>query len=68
MTFTYKEKVEKAIELAENLSQVEYIENRLLETKEINRRTKEGQDITKELLQKLNIKAQELIKAGEQPF
>lgn len=68
MTFTYKEKVEKAIELAENLSQVEYIENRLLETKEINRRTKEGQETTKELLQKLNIKAQELIKAGEQPF
>lgn len=68
MTLNYKEKVEKAIELAENLSQVEYIENKLLETKEINRRTKQGQETTKELLNKLNIKAQELIQAGEQPF
>lgn len=68
MTSSYKDKVIKAVEFAENLDQLQYIEDKLTVTKEINRRTKKGRELTVELKQIINDKAQLLIKNGELPF
>ena len=68
MTLIYRKKVEKAIELAETLEQIDFIEKKIKTTGQINRRTKEGRELVKELLQISWSKAQELIKKGEQPF
>lgn len=61
-------KFEKAIGLAENLEQLYYVEEKINTTSQINRRTKEGRELTQKLLNLANEKAQLLIKKGEQPF
>lgn len=68
MTLTYKEKIIKAIELAENLDQLRYIEEKIKVTPEINRRTLKGRELTEELLKLSNQKAHKLIDEGEVPF
>lgn len=50
MTLTYKEKVIKAVSLAEDFDQLDYIQDKIKSTKLINRRTKQGRDLTDELL------------------
>jgi hypothetical protein len=64
----YKEKILKALSLAENLDQIDYIEEKLKSTDEINRKTKQGRELTEELLALTNKKARELIDSGELPF
>jgi len=64
----YEEKIIKAISLAKTLKDLDYIESRLVKTDKINRRTVKGRELTRELLGKINIKARELIEAGELPF
>lgn len=68
MTLTYKEKATQAINIAEKLSELEYIEEKIQVTDRINRRTKEGRELTNELLILINQKALQLIREGEQPF
>lgn len=61
-------KFEKAIGLAESLEQLDYVEDKINTTSQINRRTKEGRKLTQKLLNLANEKAQLLIKQGSQPF
>jgi len=68
MTSTYKNKIIQAIEYAETLDDIDYIEEKLKVTPQINRRTKEGRELTDELLNKTNQKAQQLIKEGALPW
>jgi hypothetical protein len=68
MLLDYKQKVIKALELAENLNQVYFIEEKLRTTPVINRYTKQGRELTQELQDLANQKAHQLIKQGEQPF
>lgn len=58
----------KAIIKARTLSELDYIEEKLKKTSQINRRTKAGRELSKELLGKLQDKGRELINLGEQPF
>lgn len=67
MTLTLT-KFERAIDLAENLDQLDYVIEKINTTSQINRRTKEGRDLTQKLLKLANDKAQLLINQGEQPF
>lgn len=64
----YKDIVKRAIDLAENLNQIEYIEEKIKTTDKINRRTKDGREITKELMAMSWGKAKLLVDKGEQPF
>lgn len=69
MTSTYKEKIIQAIEYAETLDDIDYIEEKLKTTPQINRRTKEGRELTNELLNLTNQKARYLISSkGLLPF
>jgi len=65
----YKEKILQAIEYAETLDDIDYIEEKLKVTPQINRRTKEGRELTDELLNLTNQKARYLISSkGLLPF
>lgn len=68
MILNYKKRIIKAISLATNLDQLDYIKEKLYNTEEINRRTKQGRELTSELLILINQKAQELIDKGAVPF
>ena len=67
MTLTLT-KFKQAIDLAENLEQLDYVIEKINTTSQINRRTKEGRALTQKLLKLANDKAQLLINQGEQPF
>lgn len=67
MTLTLT-KFERAIDLAENLAQLDYVIEKINTTSQINRRTKTGRELTQKLLKLANDKAQLLINQGEQPF
>ncbi|HPV33496.1 MAG TPA: hypothetical protein PLS91_01320 [Candidatus Paceibacterota bacterium] len=67
MTLTLT-KFKQAIDLAENLAQLDYVIEKINTTSQINRRTKTGRDLTQKLLKLANDKAQLLINQGEQPF
>ena len=67
MTLTLT-KFERAIDLAENLEQLDYVIEKINTTSQINRRTKTGRELTQKLLKLANDKAQLLINQGEQPF
>ena len=67
MTLTLT-KFERAIDLAENLDQLDYVIEKINTTSQINRRTKTGRALTQKLLKLANDKAQLLINQGEQPF
>lgn len=67
MTLTLT-KFERAIDLAENLAQLDYVIEKINTTSQINRRTKTGRGLTQKLLKLANDKAQLLINQGEQPF
>lgn len=67
MTLTLT-KFERAIDLAENLEQLDYVIEKINTTSQINRRTKTGRALTQKLLKLANDKAQLLINQGEQPF
>jgi hypothetical protein len=67
MTLTLT-KFKQAIDLAENLDQLDYVIEKINTTSQINRRTKEGRELTQKLLKLANDKAQLLINQGEQPF
>lgn len=67
MTLTLT-KFKQAIDLAENLDQLDYVIEKINTTSQINRRTKTGRDLTQKLLKLANDKAQLLINQGEQPF
>jgi len=65
----YKNKILKAIEYAETLDDIDYIEAKLKVTPHINRRTNEGRKLTEELLTLTNQKARYLISSkGLLPF
>lgn len=53
MTLTYKEKFREALKSCETLEDFEYLQQKLLTTKKINRRTIKGREFTKELLNEL---------------
>lgn len=50
MTLIYKEKIIKAVSLAEDFEQIDYIQDKIKSTEQINRRTKQGRELTDELL------------------
>lgn len=62
------ENFSKAILKARTLEELDYITEKLLVTSQINRRTKVGRELSKELLAKLHAKGRLLITQGEQPF
>lgn len=62
------ENFSKAILKARTLEELDYITEKLLVTSQINRRTKAGRELSKELLAKLQEKGRELITMGETPF
>ncbi len=68
MNSTYKDKIRKAIEYAETLDDIDYIESKIKVTPQINRRTLEGRKLTDELLNLTNQKARYLIEQGAVPF
>lgn len=65
---TYSNKVEKALATCKNLKEVDEIMEAVEKTTQLNRRTKEGRELTIKLIAICNQKAQELINNGEQPF
>ena len=68
MTSTYKEKVLNAISLAQNINELDYIDEKIKTTLQINRRTVAGRELERELLNLTNQKARQLIENGEPPF
>lgn len=46
----YKSKIIKAVSLAEDFDQIDYIQGKIKSTELINRRTKQGRELTEELL------------------
>lgn len=63
-----EERFTQAILRARTLEELDYIEEKLKKTSQINRRTKAGQILTRELRSKLQDKGRELINLGEVPF
>jgi len=63
-----KGKFVKGIALAKDFEQLEYIEQKIKTTSQINRRTKVGRALTKELSDLAQEKAQTLITNGATPF
>lgn len=68
MTLTYKQKVEEAISLADNWQTLDFIREKIETTDQINRHTKEGRDLTKDLLKLLDQRIDNLITKGLEPF
>lgn len=64
----YKDKIIKAIGFAKTLDDIDYIEEKIRTTSQINRRTSQGRELTIELLSLTNGKARELIGEGAVPF
>ena len=64
----YKEKIIKALGFAKTLDEIDYIEEKIKTTSQINRRTLQGRELTQELLNLTNGKARELIDDGAVPF
>lgn len=64
----YKDKIIKAIGFAKTLDEIDYIEEKIRTTSQINRRTLQGRELTSELLNLTNGKARELIDDGAVPF
>lgn len=64
----YKDKIIKAIGFAKTLDDIDYIEEKIKTTSQINRRTLQGRELTSELLNLTNGKARELIDDGAVPF
>ena len=60
--------VKNALSHAKTISDVDYIENRIEKSPNINRRTKAGRALTLELLGECYKKAHDLIDKGEMPF
>jgi len=58
----------KAIDLATNIDELNYIREKLYVTKHINRRTNKGRALEGKIREYMNLKAQELINNGETPF
>lgn len=65
---TYSNKVKNALNDCKTLQQVTEVENAIKKTSQINRRTKAGRELTNELLNMCQVKAQQLIEKGELPF
>lgn len=59
---TYKEKIEKALDQAQTLEDIDYIYEKINKTDKINRRTKAGRELTKELNSLYYSKVQNIIK------
>lgn len=64
----YSQKVKNALQTADTLEKVVAIEERIKTTSQVNRRTKAGRELTKELLATTQAKAMELINKGDQAF
>lgn len=64
----YKDKIIKAIGFAKTLDEIDYIEEKIKTTSQINRRTLKGRELTSELLNLTNGKARKLIDDGAVPF
>ena len=64
----YEEEVLTAINLAEKITDLEYIEDKVKRTKAINRMTKVGRELTHKLLWLCNDRARAFIDKGEPPF
>lgn len=65
---SYEDKVLRSISIATQISDLEYIEDRLIKTPHINRRTKDGRKLTAKLVKLINARVREFIEAGEPPF
>lgn len=63
-----KQKLTTLIYKAETLDDLDYLQAKIEKTAKINRRTKQGRELTQELLTIINIRARELIDLGELPF
>ena len=61
-------KFKEAIKLSETWDDLDYVEERLLKTKKINRRLKKNRDLSLVALSEISKKRRELINNGEQPF
>jgi len=69
MKSTSINKFEKAIELCETLDELDYVEEKIKTTSQINRHTNIGREETSRLLELLNKQVDYLIKEkGLQPF
>lgn len=62
------ENFSKAILKARTLEELDYIKEKLVVTSQINRRTKDGRELSKELLWAIEEKGRLLINNGETPF
>lgn len=65
---TFKDKIIKGLSLCTTLDEVDYLEDKIQITSQINRHTNAGRELTKELLKLTNQKARELQQAGAVPF
>lgn len=62
-----KQKLMTLTSKAKKLSDLDYLQKKIETSKTINRRTKDGRQLTNELLEIINIKAKELMNS-EPPF
>ncbi len=63
----YKDKIIKALAIVKNIDDIDYLEQKIISTSQINRRTVAGRALTDELLAMTNAKAQEFM-GKELPF
>ena len=68
MELTYKEKIIKAVNLADDFEQIEYIQDKINNTEQINRRKQEGRKLTDELLNLTQQRKIYLAENGLLPF
>lgn len=61
MKLDYRQKVLKALELAETADDINLIRSKIASTDSINRRTNAGRELTEELLWKCTLKLNDLI-------
>lgn len=64
----YKDKIIKALKLSKNFDEVDYVQDKIKNTSQINRKTKEGRKLTEELLELVIKRKMYLADNGEQPF
>jgi len=64
----YTSKVKMALDDCKKLDHVDHVEEAVKVTRQINRRTIAGRELTVQLLKLCNDKSQELINNGETPF
>jgi len=65
---SYKDKVIKALSLAETADDINLIREKISHTDSINRRTKDGRKLTEELLWMCMQKLQKMVDEGLEPF